>query len=289
MNTELKYRTFDELLADVSTDFRTYNNEGLIEPAELIKVAQKVNYDLGLRINKTKETIIDIEKKKAKLPDDFYVLNFAMLCGKYKVERPAIQGDQREDVFVKMCQRCGTPLTECECPNYVAAENVCGDDAGILVLVQKVKSEVRTYEHFERISINGKQVSEMGRGGQSSSRAGEIRNGYVYTDFDEGTLYISYEGAMEDLDGNLLVLDHPMINEYYEYALKARILENLYINGEDVERKLGMIKAELRAARNNALSIVNTPNFSEMYQVWQMNRRAQYSKYVDMFKTQDGF
>lgn len=285
MKTELKYRTFDELLADVSTDFKLYSNEGLIEPAELIKVAQRVNYDLGLRINKTKETIIDVEKKKAKLPSDFYVLNFALLCGHYKVARPVIQGDQRETGYIETCHKCSLPHTECQCPDYTVAQTVYGDDAESLVLIQKVKTEVRTYQHFERISINGKQVSEMGHNGHSSPNSGEIRNGFIYTNLEEGKLYISYEGAMEDLDGNLLVLDHPMINEYYEYALKQRILENLYINGEDVVQRLSLIEGKLRAARNNALTIVNTPDFSEMYQLWQMNRKAQYSKYVDMFKS----
>ena len=45
MKTELQYRTFDELLNEVSTDFVIYSNEGMIEPAQLIKVAQRVNYD----------------------------------------------------------------------------------------------------------------------------------------------------------------------------------------------------------------------------------------------------
>ena len=93
----------------------------------------------------------------------------------------------------------------------------------------------------------------------------------------------------EDDEGNLLVLDHPVINEYYEYAMKQRILENLYINGEDVSQKMQLIEQRLKAARNNALSIVNTPDFAEMYKVWQMNRKAQYNKYYDMFKSTDGF
>ena len=56
-----KYRTFDQLLEDVTVDFRTYALEGMIEPQQLIKVATRVNYDLGLRIHRTKETVVDIE------------------------------------------------------------------------------------------------------------------------------------------------------------------------------------------------------------------------------------
>jgi len=60
-------------------------------------------------------------------------------------------------------------------------------------------------------------------------------------------VYISYQGAMEDEDGNLLVLDHPYCNEYYEYALKERILENMVFAGENVGQQLALIAQKLRA------------------------------------------
>jgi hypothetical protein len=46
-----------------------------------------------------------------------------------------------------------------------------------------------------------------------------------------------------------------------------------------------MVEARLRQARNYALTIVNTPNFAEMKEMWWANRRAQYGKYYDMFKS----
>ena len=45
------------------------------------------------------------------------------------------------------------------------------------------------------------------------------------------------------------------------------------------------VEVKLKEARNRALSIVNTPNFSEMHKVWASNRKAMYSKYYDMFKS----
>ena len=91
--------------------------------------------------------------------------------------------------------------------------------------------------------------------------------------------------SLEDDKGNLLVLDHPLVNEFYEYALKSRILENLFINGEEVGQKIQLIEPRLRAARNNALSLVNTPDFNEMYTLWRTNRKAMYGRYYDMFKS----
>ena len=90
---------------------------------------------------------------------------------------------------------------------------------------------------------------------------------------------------MEDDDGNLLIPDHDMLNDYYEYAVKQRILENLLMNDEPVTAKLQLVEVRLRASRNNALSIVNTPNFAEMRRLWESNRRAMYGRYYDMFKS----
>jgi hypothetical protein len=116
-----------------------------------------------------------------------------------------------------------------------------------------------------------------------------IQNGFLRTSFKTGKIYINYQGALEDDDGNLLIPDHDLLNEYYEYAVKQRILENLIMNNEPVDKQLQIVEARLRAARNNALSMVNTPNFSEMREVWRMNRRAMYARYYDMFKSYPWF
>jgi hypothetical protein len=285
MKTELKYKTFDQLMNEVATDFTMYNTEGMLDNAEFIKVAQRVNYDLGLRINSTKETIIEICNKKAKLPDDFYVLNYAIVCGTYTVVTPEMAGRQTENVIVNRsssCKRCNSSNLTCGCnTTYI---NECQNGEAIFVqVVEKKASVTRVYETFSRIHIN----PSSGRidSTDNSFPSGYIKNGYVYTNLDDASLFISYQGALEDEDGNLLVLDHPMINEYYEYAIKQRMLENLYMNGEDVVQKIQLIEQRLKVARNYALTIVNTPNYSEMKNLWEANRRAQYARYYDMFKS----
>lgn len=288
MKTEPKYRTFDELLNEVSADIYQFDNEGLIEPGVLIKIAQRVNYDLGLRIHGTKEKILDIEKNKTKLPDDFYVLNYAFLCGSYTVSQPIMSGRQTENVILDadQCKKCGEPDPLCTCEKTYTVECKTGEKIFVQV-VEKRGMEVKTYETFERIHIS----SSTGRKDalDNSIRSGYIKNGFIYTNIEKGKLYLSYQGSLEDDEGNLLVLDHPMINEYYEYAIKQRILENLYMNGEDVAQKMQLIEQRLRAARNNALTIVNTPDFAEMKQLWETNRKAQYAKYYDMFKSGYGW
>ena len=71
MGVSQKYRTFSQLMEDVSIDFSNYALEGMIEPQQLIKVATRVNYDLGLRIHRTKEVVIDIEHGKGTITNGF--------------------------------------------------------------------------------------------------------------------------------------------------------------------------------------------------------------------------
>ena len=174
------------------------------------------------------------------------------------------------------------PLYQCQ------PENTCINKCGqYYQLVQKFKTYTATYETLEAIKIKpSSSVSGDCPNTRWSARyQADIRGGFIYTSFTTGKIYLNYQGAMEDEEGNLLVVDHPMINEFYEYAIKQRILENMYINGEDVVQKLNLVEQRLRGARNNALSIANTPDFAEMKKLWETNRKAQYHKYFDMFKS----
>jgi hypothetical protein len=300
MNTELKYRTFDELLGEIGADFVMYGNENLIEPSQLIKVAQRVNYDLGLRINGTKNVILEVEHNKVRLPDDFYVINYAFLCTQWETCFPAMSGRHTENVIVNPenpCTRCCQE--DCSCEFTYAQECQNGEKIFVQV-VEKRRTETRVYRAFRKVEIatSTDKWSALNTLVPSEGLYEDpwnypfklyIRNGFIYTNFEKGKLYMSYQGALEDDQGNLMVLDHPMINEYYEYAIKQRLLENLYMNGEDVAQKLQFVEQRYRAARNNALTIVNMPNFSEMYQLWKTNRKAMYGKYYDMFKSAPGW
>ena len=289
MSVSHKYRTFDQLYEDVSIDFASFTLEGMVDPAQLIKVATRVNYDLGLRIHRTKEAVIDIEHGKAKLPYDFAYLNYAFRCGDYTiVDRPP-SGTHIEtfnDVPYVPAPGESGPCDDPECRD-VCVIKTC-NDTNQHQLVQKIRpGRYRTFSAFMPLRIKNvnKHVCDCPNINEQCSDIAEIKDGFMLTSFHQGKVYFSYQGALEDIEGNLLVLDHPYCNEYYEYALKQRILENMLFAGENVGNKLSLIEQRLRAARNNALSFVNTPDFRELYEVWRINRKAQYHNYYNMFKS----
>ena len=329
-NYTLKYRTFDQLLEDVSIDLNTFSLENMIEPQTLIKTVRKINYELGLRINQTKEVILEVTHGKVKLPDDFYVFNYAMICNHYTEsvgydgmaggtniqEVPYVEVPANINVCAPATVNCSvcnfnpcnhtaacpnnTCPTECPTPTIPEAHdplnpygdtcirprvfmNCKGDKSELIQIINT--GQTRTYSTLLPLRMKTSQeiYCDCPNLYVNTLDEGWIKGGFLFTTLDTCKVYLNYQGAMEDDNGNLLVPDHDLINEYYEYAFKSRILENLLMNGEDVSQRMQLIEGRLKAARNQALSLVNTPNFSELEEIWWTNRRAMHSKYYDMF------
>jgi hypothetical protein len=331
-NYTIKYRTFDQLMEDVLIDLPTFALENMIDPQQLIKLARKINYDLGLRLNQTKEVILDVCHGKVKLPDDFYVWNYGLICYD-RVEHVGydgmVGGTNIQEVpwnpvkyqeAPSTIDTCAVPTVNCRTCN----SNPCNQTAGCLghteptnvipteydpnnpygdtciaprvfmnckgeqyELIQVVKSgATRTYKSLVQLRMKASQNidCECPNLYYNGPDQGWLKDGFLFTTFQDGHVYVNYQGELIDNDGNIMVPDHPRLNDYYEYAFKKRIIENLALNGENVAQRLQIILPELKDARVNALNFINTPNFKEMEQLWWTNRRAQYSKYYDMFK-----
>ena len=475
MNTEIKYRTFDELLDEVMLEFKNYRNSDNIEPQQLIKVAKRVTKDIGLRISMTKEALLDVENNKVRLPEDFHVLNYALICTSRTIHTWTPEGTQIEERLIPTYSEypeltdpcspsavnCGTTVAGCDCNNqpYESCNVPIGSNTTCETTTSTTNTdntetstntdEESTYtstciadisgnpfksEFIVRVVINNtpitiKQVGEhlssasaildkiitIGLPGTwtvedatvnggpgyrftvvstdsnisydylvyvggvteitipfycnitntetttitnnttvtestvndntvtctnpctkprvilnckgeeyevvqvvnnsgltyrysvllplrlksnpqtidcgcpnlyiNTVNQGWIKNNFLYTTFTTGKVYINYLGSLEDEDGNLLVPDHEILNEYYEYALKERILENLAMNDENVGSKLEYVSMKLRMARNNALSIALMPEFTELKMIHEANRKVMYNKYYNMFKS----
>ncbi len=284
-NYLLKYKTFDELLDEVRGDFEKYDQNGMIDSSKLIKIAQLINKRLGNKLRQDKETILYVEKGKVRLPEDFHMLNIAFLIHDYTVTSRILTGAQREYVTVTSVVKPDACVDPCPptCYNPCVRLTECGTEYEILETKQYEK---RKYKHFSKLHIKpGKSImpgcinTEI-----HCEHSAYIKNNFLHTSFDEGKIYMSYLGAMEDDNGNLLVLDHELVNPYYEYTLKRRILENLYIEGEDVSQKITLIESRYKEAKVEAETLMNTPDAAEMDLFHKLNRKAMYQKYYYIFK-----
>jgi hypothetical protein len=315
-NYTLRYRTFDQLVNEASLDFEKYELDGSIQAQQLIKVAKYVNYDLGLRISQTKEAVLEVTKGRVKLPANFNVLNFALVCGDFETKVYTPQGTHIEERVVdpityrpigpeviplcepdvinpnlqgQHCSSCNHAPCACQETRVIpnSCQLNCKDEQ--YELIQYLTYQTRVYKFLKPMKLlqNSMEIDcDCPNLYWDSPFSGWIKDGWLYTNFQEGKIYLNYQGMMEDDEGNLLVPDHDLLNEYYEYAMKQRILENLIMNDETVSQaKIQIIEARYQKARIAAKSLVNTPNFSELKKIFEANRKAMYNKYYSMFNS----
>lgn len=302
---KFKYRTVTSLIADCKNDLKSYDNKGKIDTSELIKIARKCNYEIGFKLNQTKETIIELNRGKIKLPEDFMKYNFGLLLleGEVTFQTPLSMTPitEKEVGYVSkassdidMCADIkisgDIPLeSECNpcCQYPESCEVAC--DGTVFQVVQKMQSKTIRYRDAIPLKIVNKSIDFDifcdGRNFQKFNDA-QLSNGWLYSAAREGRIYLNYQAEMVDENGDLVVPDHDLLNEYYEYSIKQRILENVLLNGDvdtSLKFKIELIEQRVKNYRLQALSFIKTPDFKEICEVFNMNRKKMYNKYYSKF------
>lgn len=270
-------------MASVESDLRNYADEGYIDRSSYIKVVRKVNADVGLRIYSSKETVIEVKDYRSTLPADFLYLQLALACSSTYTKLPTLAGAHTES---HSSSEEEVPLEINKC-NKTCALNECN---GVMWVTQTIGYKTYRHDNLEKLSISKNTQNYCSdtcfnlRFKSPNQMHIDSDGETVHFSFREGQVYLSYLSDMVDNDNNVLVLDHPLVNDYYEYAVKKRIFENMEINKEgDFLRDFQLLSLELRQARIQAINFINTPEYGDIIKVHEANRKRFYNQYARYF------
>lgn len=358
----IDYRTFDELLDSVRADIPDYDIDNRIKPEQLIKVAARCNYLLGVKVSMENSVLLKVSGSQANLPLDLDRINFALFCEKNEpdcvnvvIENPLCQINEAdiESIVAKYIDAgyvnsYSTNITLAVGDNnivhnlntqdliiqvYDSSNNLIAtkisfvDDNEVnlisehiaeiknvkIVIMGKSKSSSETkveliqdaactnvcvkehkngmFETYDKLTAlnivgNRKDISPDSfniyrEGYYNIQKKGMI----LVANFDKGDVYINYQSNLVSDTGEMMVPDHPLINEYLEYSLKERIFENLWLRGEDVKNRWDTMIKKRAIAQQQAFTYVRTPEFNDLRTIWEENRKANYRKYFNIFKT----
>lgn len=288
----IKYMTFDTLMASVESDMDTFADAGMVDRSKYIKIIRKVNAEIGLKINAEKEKMIDIKNHKAELPDDFEYLQLALLCSEpqriytsQSVDAPKLIP---EIVSCNTNSPCDACPTKCPCGTN---STLCGHCYKIyeyqpqdVTITYKtclpVKLTKKSYNYCTDSCLNTMVASD-----RYKYTLDVTENRLTLDGIREGKLYLNYVTDMMDEDGNLIIVDHPLLNDYYEYSVKARMLENYMLNNDaDVSQRLKYILEMKSIARKEAMKFADMPEYTEILDYAKAKRNNFYNKYYKMFE-----
>jgi len=272
LKKEIQYRSFDELLDAVKLELPLQNIEGFIEPIPLLKVARKLNKDLLAGIDNVDQDVLTISGYKAKLPDNFVLMNFASLC--FSGSKTTLHyTPTTEEVVTEGCYPTDKP--------YTRYDN-CGNGVQI---VQHFSTKTITWDkQLPLYFIDSSNLrTDCPNKTCMSENTAYIKDGYIHFNIEYGSVYINYVAQLEDREGNLLVMDDDIVNDYYEYALKQKIFEMMANQGEQVQGLMQLNSLNLRNARIKAESFVNSPGFNQLKSFHQNYRAAIYKRFFNSF------
>ena len=218
----IKYKTFDELMASVESDMDTFADAGMVDRSKYIKIIRKVNADIGLKINAEKEIMLDIKNHKVELPADFEYLQLALLCQEpvqvytsHSADAPKLIP---EIVSCNTSSPCDACPTKCPCGTNTT---LCGhcykiyeyqpmDITYTYKTCLPVKLTKKSYRFCSDNCLNTMVTSDKYKYTLDVSE-----NILTLDGIKEGKLYLSYVTDMVNDNGDLIIVDHPLINDFY--------------------------------------------------------------------------
>lgn len=278
-----KYIKFSDVLNSVKSDLHLFDNNALILEDRLLKVVYHCNDKLGLKLNKSKQVLLEIKNGKADLPLDFYKLEmvFATAVTKVPNHLQLIPGNKAE--YTTCPPRDNSPLIKID---KMGCKDICCNEMYIVRQPQIQREiEVKTFIPLSMSQrCNDFCVSYTPNLSKHSEFSIDLEDGVVKTSFKEGQLFMCYIGTLEDEDGLPMIPFHPLLNGYYEWSLKRKILEDIFMNSEaDVEKKLAYAKQEQSSAYLEAWQFTGYPEHKELEKNQRKYELEFYHKWYKMF------
>lgn len=232
--------TFQDFLAELKVSMRQYFENGLIDDITVERLVRQAVRRFGENVTVLQEAVIDIENGRGQLPESFFSLYMAIKCDRDRIE----VSEEDKPILVNSFFWTNVQLKGREW-------NLCTGEES--------KNEVEEFTIKEETYINGCKVNKCYKNPQrlrltksvkktlcdrdcyKEFREGSpyeinIIGNTIYTNFDEGEIYLQYKGFDEDEEGFIIIPDTPRgeLFNYVNYYVKRNLLEEIMMNGEDV-------------------------------------------------------
>lgn len=284
--TPWKYEKFSSLMASVRSDLPKL--DGIMDDDNYIKVIASCNEKLGERVHKSKQCKLIVKNYSAPIPPDLWKIenmlaiinthhNINHLEGifmsprHYHIEENEELIPDKNEQIIYLCP------TKNECCEQVkhAITNRMGVEQHFGKAVKPLKFTNKALNNCTDYSPCRQWNGEFGV---------DLNEDKFSFSFASGEVFLEYLGDLTDEEGELLYPFHPMLNDYYEYAVKEKILEDAFINSDmDVINKLQYVQTKKRGAYYDAFSFMQSAKANQWSIMKKKNQLEYYKKWYKAF------
>lgn len=281
------YITFSELMSSVKDDIKLYDDNGLIDDDRVIKIILRCSDELGERLHQSKQCKLIVKDYKAPIPSDMWKIetlyglttestSFPLYSGIIGAKQLSFTEEPITNLYTKgEIQYLGVLPNDCCKPMHVSAydptyfERYESKRIFPLKLSNKLLNSCTFYSPCSKWN-GGFQV--------------DLADGNFSFSFKEGEVFLSYLGSLVNQEGDILIPNHPLLLPYYEYSVKVKIFEDIFLNSDaDVANKLEYVKRELPDSKLTAMNFLFSFKGNQLDNIDRKNKMNFYSKWYKMF------
>lgn len=224
--------TRKELIAEILTEVRQYDESNLVDYRSLNRWIKNEIKRFGVNVMTLTESFIPVENGKATLPEAFYQLKKAMQCKaqSYYVDEGCRQGILESNTWRVRTEKLVEWDNMSNQSDFKCVEEkvVFGNCHGIVRYTPPVMVKLKNGKR--NISCAG-DCANLGI--QSSPYEISVSKDTIYTNFNEGTLYLEYYAIPTDEEGDLIISDNRNVQEYLIAYCVKKIIQQIWTNDDD--------------------------------------------------------
>ena len=230
------FNSIESFLEEIKSDFRKYDEQGLIDEASIYRDIEFAIKRFGNDINELCETVVTVKNGEVQLPSNFCSLYIAYMCEPAGWDSPTIEKHELQDSMFYIerierdkrwdsCDPCCTEESE-----KIITENLYFRDHEVNFRY-KNPTLLKLGKSFNKNQCHSKCRNKFVRDCPSEIT---INKNTLYANFDTGTVYMQYYGLPVDADGQLVMPEsfNGHITDFIEYYVKERLIERLILNND---------------------------------------------------------
>lgn len=229
-------RNVDALIALIKDEFRSYDSASMIDENSMYRDIVLALRSFGNDSCDLQEAIIEIKGGKGKTPSNFFSLKSAFVCHREEDKRK-IEVEYHDRIQYSVYVE-DTQISHGwnECSMCCKGQSICEKHQKTFYIQPHQSGHFRY--HSPCPMVLGKRMKKSlcdrdcyNKNVYESPYEINIFNDNIDVNFNEGTIYMMYQGLPTDEDGNIEIPDTPngSLEVYLEYHLKSLLCERLML------------------------------------------------------------
>nr|DAJ54834.1 MAG TPA: hypothetical protein [Caudoviricetes sp.] len=283
--------TRKQLIAEILTDLKQYDESGLIDYRSLNMWIKNELKRFGVNITVLTEKVLDVDNGKAELPEDFWTLHLAVKCkqedweGEYQEDRELVQDSQWYKQSTTTNYVWDNQSQSHKEESYKTVEEKVFYKDRVTNIRYKEPVLLRLTKGFKKEFCAPSCRNMQQKLTASANYEINILGNVLQTNFKEGNIYMQYNALPTDESGDIYIPDVRSLQEYLMYYAKRKVLESLWINDDDVNliNKLQYIKAQEKEYLGLAMTQVKMEGLGNWDKNLKKKMIAETNRFERMF------